>query len=245
MARTTGTETGSPVSGRKVKLQVFEILEDASWETRLPELLELPSAKVVGPLFSSLYNADPLVKWHGVTAFGLIVPAMADQRMESGRIVLRRCMWSLSDESGGIGWGIPETMGEILTNHKTLAEEFHSILLSYIKESEDSPDNYLEYAPLRRGAVWAAGRLAETKPDLAVKAAADLRSCLSDPDASIRGTACWALGFLQGHFSPNDLEPLLFDDANLDLYKKRKLASVTVAGLAREALEGTSGGTRI
>ena len=31
-------------------------------------------------------------------------------------------MWTLNDESGGIGWGSPEVMGEILAAHKGLAE---------------------------------------------------------------------------------------------------------------------------
>jgi len=40
---------------------------------------------------------------------------------------MRRLMWNLNDESGGIGWGNPEAMGEILACHEALANEYAPI----------------------------------------------------------------------------------------------------------------------
>jgi len=54
--------------------------------------------------------------------------------MESARVIMRRLMWSLNDESGGIGWGAPEAMGEIMARHEQLTKEYSAILGSYIRE---------------------------------------------------------------------------------------------------------------
>ena len=54
---------------------------------------------------------------------GAVVAHLAEKDMESARVVMRRLMCSLNDESGGIGWGAPEAMGEIIASHEGLASE--------------------------------------------------------------------------------------------------------------------------
>ena len=80
--------------------------------------------------------------------------------MEKARIVLRRIMWNLNDESGGIGWGSPEAMGEILCQSPQLALEFKSILFSYL----DPDGNYIEHEALQRGVLWGIGTYLESNP---------------------------------------------------------------------------------
>jgi hypothetical protein len=92
---------------------------------------------------------------------GRVVAAMATEKPEQARIVMRRLMWSLNDESGGIGWGAPEAMGEIMARNKTLAREYRNILVSYTNPQ----GNYLEYEPLRQGADWAMDRVRGVYPD--------------------------------------------------------------------------------
>ena len=53
----------------------------------------------------------------------------------------RRLIWSLNDESGGIGWGAPEAMGEILARSEKLSCEFYCILLAYIREDGTPLEN--------------------------------------------------------------------------------------------------------
>jgi len=96
---------------------------------------------VINPLFSFLYNNDEQVRWRTVTAFGAVVAKLADEDMEAARIIMRRLMWNLNDESGGIGWGSPEAMGETLARHEGLAKEYARILLSYARQD----GNYLEH----------------------------------------------------------------------------------------------------
>ncbi|MBU4388591.1 MAG: hypothetical protein KKB23_03510, partial [Proteobacteria bacterium] len=99
---------------RTLKKKILELLNNNDLEKSIVKILELPARQVVNPLFSFLYNADELLKWKAVIAMGAVVSDLADHNMESARIVMRRLLWNLNDESGGIGWGSPEAMGEIM-----------------------------------------------------------------------------------------------------------------------------------
>ena len=149
-------------SGRDLKDKVLALLQSDNFDQALHELFQLPARQVINPLFSFLLHHDEQVKWRAVSAMGDIVANLAEKDMESARVVMRRLMWVLNDESGGIGWGAPETMGEIISCHEGLAKEYASVLVSYIHED----GNFLEYEPLQRGAVWGVGRVAQVRPEL-------------------------------------------------------------------------------
>ena len=59
---------------------------------------------------------------------GASLARLADADMEAARIVMRRLLWSLNDESGGIGWGAPESMAEAMCRHQGLALEYAHML---------------------------------------------------------------------------------------------------------------------
>jgi len=223
-------------SGRNIKRFVLDLLASKDWQERLPELLEHSSRRVINPLFSALLNPDPLIKWRGVTGFGIVVPAMAAESMEQARVIMRRLLWMLNEESGGIGWGVAEAMGEVLACHEPLAQEYHTNLLAYIHEDECRPDCFLEHCLLRRGAVWGIARLAQIRPDMVRPAVDDLLCQLGDGDAFNRGYACWGLGLIgHGDAAPR-LTALFEDDSRIELYRNRTLETISVSTLAREAL---------
>jgi len=47
----------------------------------------------------------------------MVISNLTEKEMESARVIMRRLMWSLNDESGDIGWGAPEAMAEIIACH--------------------------------------------------------------------------------------------------------------------------------
>lgn len=151
--------------GRGLKRKVYDLLKSADFEQALEELCRLPARQVINPLFSFLYNSDEQIKWRAVTAMGAVVANLADKDMEEARVIMRRLMWNLNDESGGIGWGSPEAMGEILACHEGLAKEYVNILISYTMED----GNYLENEILQRGLLWGIGRLSQVRPHLVRK----------------------------------------------------------------------------
>jgi hypothetical protein len=118
--------------------------------------------------------------------------------MEAARVVMRRLMWTLNDESGGIGWGAPEAMGEITARHAALADEFACILVSYIR-----PDcNFLEHPILQRGVLWGLGRLAHARPAAAAEAVPFVASFCDSADPHHRGHAAWFLSAYRASRTP-------------------------------------------
>ena len=103
-------------------------------------------------------------------------------------------MWNLNDESGGIGWGSPEAMGEILSKSPALAQEFKSILFSYL----DHRGNHIEHEMLQRGVLWGIGTYLGTSPkDLTDVMREQLQDHLSSKDAIKSGYAIRALSNAQ------------------------------------------------
>jgi hypothetical protein len=188
---------------------------------------------VINPLLSFLYHGDQRIKWGAVTALGAVVAGLADQDMESARIIIRRLMWNLNDESGGIGWGSPEAMGEIMARHGALAGEFAHILLSYVMEN----GNFLEHPPLHRGVLWGIGRLTEVRPDLTMPAVPKLLPYLKSPDATVRGLTARILGLLKVKEALDGLEKLSKDETEIELYIDSGLSRMRIDRVAEEALE--------
>lgn len=217
-----------------LKHRVLSLLKLPDFDKALDKLSKLPPRRVINTLIASLCNDDEEIKWRAISAMGFIVSNIAAKDMESARTVMRRLIWSLNDESGGIGWGAPETMGEIMACNEGLAGEFAHILVSYIRED----GNYIEYQPLQRGVVWGIGRLAQVRPGLLREKDTTrfLEPYLGSSDPAIRALAAWAIGLLGVGGSSSRLEALLTDDTEVQLYMDRKLAVCRVSEITAEAL---------
>ncbi|RPI52678.1 MAG: HEAT repeat domain-containing protein [Deltaproteobacteria bacterium] len=181
-------------SPRILRRRVRELLSSEDFEQVLSELRKISPRKAINPIISVFYDSDPELRQKAINAFGQVVADLANKDMEAARVVMRRLMWTLNDESGGIGWGAPEAMAEAMACHPRLAEEYVRILLSYIRED----GNFLEYEPLRRGALWGLGRLAQIYPEMLMElnAAKYIRLYLEDDDESSRELSAWALKML-------------------------------------------------
>lgn len=97
---------------QSLKEKVFEILSSKNLDQALDALRHLPGRQVINSLFSFLVSTDPAIKWAAVTAMGAVVAELADREIAQARVIVRRLMWQLNDESGGIGWGCPETKAQ-------------------------------------------------------------------------------------------------------------------------------------
>lgn len=224
------------MSIRRMKKQVLDLLHRDDLETGLLAIGAMPPRRVINPLFALLYHMEERVRWHAVTAMGAVVESLAGQDFEAARVIMRRLMWNLNDESGGIGWGSPEAMGEIMARQGRLAEEYAAILISYINPE----GNYLEHESLQEGALWGFGRLAHARPCLARPGAPFLQPYLASPLAALRGLATWAAAAVIDAPLRNLIRPLCMDPATIPLYSERRLRRVAIADLARTALTGES-----
>ena len=214
---------------RQLKKEVLELLGDKDFEKSLEKIIQLPARQVVNPLFSFFYNRDELVKWRAVTAMGAVVSSLADHDMESARVIMRRLIWNLNDESGGIGWGSPEAMGEIMARNNRLAQEYAHILVSYI-----NPDgNYLEHEVLQRGVLWGIGRLARKHPDFVKDSEHFLIPYMESEDATLRGLAAWAAKPICTKRTEPFLLRLGEDNSKIKIFVDNNLVECTVSSLLK------------
>lgn len=217
-----------------LKQRIFDLLKSPDFNQQLNSLKDFPFPKTLNHLFSALCSEDEEIKWHAVTAMGFGVADLAERDLEAARNILRRMVWSLNEESGGIGWGLPEAMGEILARNEGLAREFAPLLVSYLQPG----GNFLDFEPLLRGALWAVARLAESHPQILQTLEADscLLAFLSSPDAPARGYAILALGRIGKKESLLGLEAYLHDETEIPLYENQEFRRVRISQLARKAL---------
>jgi hypothetical protein len=221
-----------PTSSRQLKKRIQKLLLQPDLESGLAQIGGMPARKAINPLFSFLCSLDELLKWRAVMAMGEVVDRLAAEDMESARVIMRRYMWQLNDESGGIGWGCPEAMGEIMARNRNLADEFGCILISYIR-----PDgNFLEHQTLQRGVLWGVGRLAHARPQLLKESVGYLHPYMQSEDPYLRGLAAWASGPLQNKKTTHELKRLMGDDAKLTAFLGGHLKKCSVSKLAEKAM---------
>lgn len=222
---------------REAKKRLKQLLQSPNWRAHIAEIAG-EGISNVGALFSFLL-LEPLIRHRAAVALGATTAAIAEKDPEAGRNIIRRFMWHLSEESGNIGWGIPEAFGECLAVSPILANIYYKILVSRIIDL-GFDDNYCDNDQLRRSCYWSIGRMAAARPDLGEYARKWLIKGLTDKDGICRGMAAWALAQLP----PSLMEaPALRSLANsgdeneCEIFENNELRHATASALAREALE--------
>lgn len=227
---------------RKIKKKVLALLAGNDLSHAREELGKFDEQGLVNPLFSALYRPEEMLRWHTVTIFGEVLSRLAQRDMEAGRIVMRRFLWSLNDESGGIGWGAPEAMAEAMFHHDGLCDEYLHMLISYMRQDgplEHQDGNFLELPELQRGVLWGINRLAEKRAELLLEKGVvpDLLAYLLSSDATVLGLAAKALGLLGGSEFTRELQPLLKDRRPVRFYHDGNVLVRTVSEIATDALK--------
>jgi len=235
------------MSSRKIKKTVLHLLEGSNLDDIRQRLDEFPVKDVVNVLFSAICRDNDMIHWNAVQCMGVYVTRLAEIDMEEARIVMRRMLWSLNDESGGIGWGAPESMAAIMAGHEGLATEYVHMLISYMREDGEElfqDGNYLEHEVLQRGLLWGIGRLAEVRPEMLLQrnVANDLLHYLNSAGATVRGLAARNLGLLGSEKAVPALQKLVHDPSPVILFEDGEIKNVTVGNLAGQALDRISSG---
>ena len=221
---------------RKVKQELLRILTETEGTAITKALSVFEPIDLINPLFSALCSTSDKVKFNAVRAFGWAVPLIADRDLESARIIMRRFLWSLNDESGGIGWGAPEAMAEIMSRDERLAKEYLHMLVSYMREDGPEPHqdgNYLELPMLQRGLLWGVGRLCSSGNrqlrDFNIEE--DLRAYLNAEDHVVRGLAIWCLTLLEDSTAQEQVLALRADCSEVPIYLDGRIQNFTVQEL--------------
>ncbi len=226
---------------RLLKKEVLCLLQKSSLDEIFQKLEDYPEHRLINLLFIALCHPEELVRWRAVCSFGRLVPAIAHKDLEAARVVMRRFLWSLNDESGGVGWGVPEAMAEIMCHSSLIRKEYLHMLLSYMREDGDElfqDGNFLELPMLQRGLLWGIGRLCQEHRQemLAQQIIEDIIAYLESPDLQVRCLAIWCLSLLRTKTTLNTI--LRFRDCPdlLHLFLNGEIREIPIAELVRSAL---------
>jgi hypothetical protein len=141
--------------------------------------------RALSTLFSLTFETDELLRWRAIEAIGIAAAVKARRELELVRDFIRRCIWLMNDESGGLGWHAPEVIGEILVNVPVLIPEYAELLPHYFDEE-----------PFERGAVLAFLRVGTVDPKLIERHADQLVELMAASDPEIRWVVQKALALI-------------------------------------------------
>ncbi len=165
----TGNDKTHRLSTKQLREKILEILDTKNFKEEITPLIEIYSSKMITPLFSASYNTSKVIRWHAISSFGYLARYLAENDPPRINEIIRRCIWMLTEESGGIPWNAPAIMGEIMANNREAAQIFSSILFSYIYEPGEGPENFLDNLQLRISSYWGIFRLSQILPEFVIE----------------------------------------------------------------------------
>jgi len=171
-------------------------------------------------LLSLTFDGQELIRWRAVEAVGPVAADQARLDLDRVRDFMRRLLWLMNDESGGLSWLSPEMIGEILVNVPTLIEEYGPLLPSFLQEE-----------PFERGSHLAIWRVAGIRSELFKKTVLQLRQSLGHPDPGVRALAAVAIMTIDSTQSGALAVQFSNDEAGFALYDftKGEMQQTTVA----------------
>ena len=188
--------------------------------------------RVLSLLVRMAYDKDTLVGWRAINAIGLVAKALIRTDYDFLRETIRKLLWSLSDESGGIGWAAPEILGEIVSADP----ERFSDIIPLIAEVYD-----IEEKIFRPGILYALGNIAGVRPDLVIPFRSLIKRALSEEGEPLsRVFALDLLKALKNKLSNDDLDDLkkivhnlLSDHSEAWVYKNDGFVCMEIGEYAR------------
>lgn len=133
--------------------------------------------RVLTLLVRSAYDKETLAGWRAIKAVGFVARNLIKTDYEFLRETARKLLWSLSDESGSIGWSAPEMLGEIVAADPQRFSDIIPLIAEVYSIEEDV---------FRSGVVYALGRIAEASPELVMPHRDIIMRALSEADPLTR-----------------------------------------------------------
>ena len=205
---------------RLVKEYQFEPILDAAKQDK----------KIIRYIQRLIYTGDPLDRNRAAEILGRACAVVGKKDPGVVSKLLQGLFYSLTD-TAAYPMGALETIGHIIAQRPDLFGGYTPQLYQFL--GDDS----------RKAQVLEAlGRIAESSPEILRKHTFHFFSFLKDPDPVVRGYASWFLGRLGASEAENDIEKLLDETDEMELYEKGKMKKTSVAEMASEALKKFSSG---
>ncbi|NOZ25866.1 MAG: hypothetical protein GXO94_07265 [Nitrospirae bacterium] len=212
------------MSYRELKRRVEKMLLEGDTAGLSALAKEYP--RTISALIGLSYDKESLVAWRAIEAVGSVVGEITRRSAGAGRNIVQRLLWSITEESGGIGWSAIEMLGEVVRNRP----DDYSDLIPIIIGLFDEPI-------FRPGVLYAICRISE-RTSVPYDAVRDLlREALADEVPEVRGWALLTLKCL-GKSPGMDLDAavrdLMNDGSKIKVYRNGVLTECSVKSLAEE-----------
>lgn len=190
--------------------------------------MALKEKRVFSVLISLAYDKTELICWRAIEAIGKAAGELKKKDTDFVRNVVQRLLWSLREESGGIGWSAPDMLAEIVINAPDVFPDIPPIILSFKNEESFLP-----------GVLRAMGRIAGAGIN-----GLDRNLCrdiiirsLNDTSPFVRGLAIWAALMLKMKELKDKVSSLLKDDESFLLYEDQELKEISIKEMAGRFLK--------
>ncbi len=217
------------MSYRELKRKLCELLAEGDIEGVTDLVTGHPRG--LGALISLTYDKTSLLAWQAVEAMGPVVGRITGEAPEAGRVVVQRLLWSITEESGGIGWSAVEMLGEVVRVSPGRYSDLLPIIIGLYEEEI-----------FRTGVLHALCRMSGSVELPRAQVRELLARALEDRDPGVRGAGLVAIECLQdrtGIPAPERVRGLVSDTSRIMVYRRGRLAVETVGGLAAAVLAGS------
>ena len=166
-----------------IKAQVRELLEQREYENLID--LCVIDRHAWQELRFRLYDTNEKIRWAAIEATARLMKRWWQIRQqEKVRDFIRNLFWSMSDESGGIGWSSPQTIAETIVNIPEILDPYGCMMIAYS----------IEEPPLMKGGLWGIGRLGKMIADSIDFFSEKILAVFQNDDLEILGLAAWSMG---------------------------------------------------
>jgi len=166
-----------------IKTQVRELLEQREYD-HVVDLCVIDRHAWQEVRFR-LYDTNERIRWAAIEATAKLMKRWWQlKQREKVRDYIRNLFWSMSDESGGIGWSSAQTIAETIVNIPEILDPYGSMMIAYS----------IEEPPLMKGGLWGIGRLGKMISDIVGFFQEKIFAVFQSDDPEILGLAAWATG---------------------------------------------------
>lgn len=181
--------------------------------------------KIIRYLQRLLYSGDVLSRQRAAEILGRACAVIGERDPGIVSKLLQTLFYSIID-TAAFPWGAFEAIGEIISHRPDLFGGYAPQLYQFLADETRKAQS-----------LQALGRIAKSGPQLLRKHTMYFFAFLEDPDPAVRGYTAWLMGNLGAFEAKEDLEKLLQESHEIEIYENGNLEDKTVGQVASEALD--------
>jgi hypothetical protein len=175
-----------------------------------------------------LYSGDVQLRQRAAETIGRACAVIGQRDPGIVSKLLQGLFYSIVD-TAAFSWGAFEAIGEIISHRPDLFGGYAPQLYQFLGDQTRKSQ-----------ALHALGRIAKSNPDILRKHTLHFFPFLEDSDPAVRGYTAWLMGNLGAYEAKKDLERLLQESHEIEIYEKGIIEKKSVGEVASEALKKIS-----